>query len=393
MSDYQFNDKSFQKFQKNFNSNAKNYQDFANNLCEKAKSILSNDEHSKRLFDISNKFELYFFQDHILNWNEIENILAFHIISDYSNFAIFKEEKAYSNLEDLNSFCFFLTLKYQFLTMKCENHKIIDLLMSSFTENQSKRAFNCKSNMIASFFVKYLCKNPRDMDMHSFDLVAGDLMCQIDPENDQFNGKKIEWPLKFLQLLEKFMNSKVCYNYIRSVDLLERNRATKKYNLKKICSDEEYQEHCRILIYEHLRQKSYLYFGKSQKLARNIYNGSIIFNEKHNFSKHYNNLDGKNSQAYLMILCTHELLHLKRIIFAQGGVYQWGTPNMSPFNQNLKTFPNECYPEIGDSFELKVLGFEINEKITKDEKSCLRILNQALWNKKNGIKCVSREKK
>ena len=393
MKNYEFTSLNFGNFQDKFLLNTKKYEELADLLCEKAKTILNNQDQWKQIFDISEKFDVYYSKDHVLNWNELENILAYNIVSDYSKFAIYKEEKRYSNREGYESFFFFLTLKYQFLVMKIKKIKIIDHLMSKFIQNQSEREQNCKSNLVSSFLVKYLSKNPKEMEFHIFDQVTGDLLYLINPEKDEINGTKIEWPLKFLQLLEKFMNSQVCFNYIQCVDLLERNHVTKKYSLKNICSAEDYKEHCRILIYEYLQKKSYIYVGNREIIARNIYNGAIIFNENHQFQKYYSCLEMITSQAYLLMLCTHELLHLKRILFAQGGVYQWGTPNISPFNHNLKNFPNEGYPEIGDSFELEVVGFYINQNMTKNVEDCERILNSVLWNEKNGIKRVSPDNK
>jgi len=324
---------------------------------------------------ITNNYDnLYFKIEHAINFEELENILAYTIVSDYSQIKLCME-----NIP--NNYFSLISLKYQFLLFKIEGKHIIDRLLEKFQINE-KLENNCISNLIVDTLVKYLGVSPKNLTNLVFTRNIVNLIDLIKPKNDQSNGKKIEWPADFLDLVETFMKSARCKTYIASVDSIIKGENS-EFHIGKNLSDLDLNNHIHQLVYEFLKKKSFIYHGSYHQIAKNIFNGGIVFNENHNIKQRLKEINqNKCIKAYLLILCVHELLHLKRILFNHNQTYKWPTPNISPFKENLRNDGNEKFPEIGTSFEVIVFGFCVAESMINNEKLCNLILNEKFWNDK-----------
>ena len=319
---------------------------------------------------ISDKYETSYFQiDHILTFSELLNILAFTITHDYASLITFKDQTyKYFSL---------LSLKYQFLFIKVNGIPLIDHLLSKFKKFENNHE-NCLSNLIATTLIKYLGENPVNLTSLAFIRHLTNLIYLIHPEKP-LNGKKIDWPPYFLDLVEKFMTSETCKKYISCIDLIQK-KPTSDFFIDLKIDEQELKNHIHLLVHENLKNLTFIFHGSEYRIATNLYNGVIAFNQSKNFTKYFDGMkNNKCYLAYLIIIVVHELLHLKRILFNGEKHYKWSTPNISPFKENMKNDKNEQWAEIGLSFELSVLGFVVNEATTENKELCETILNEELW--------------
>ena len=323
----------------------------------------------KSLDVIINEYETIFFNiNHIITNVDLKKILINTIVYNYSLPEINKELG--------HKYYWSMALKYQFLLMKIDHKTILTQLLEKFEKNFGIDN-NCVSNLIAEALVQYLAENPEELNRIKFSPHVVNILSLINPIYNDVNGKKIEWPTKFLDKVTKFMKSNICFSYIRSVDSIV-NFKKNCFSINKLTSKNELGKHIDTLVYEYLKKKSYLYNGYSKELAKNIYNGVIVFNSANNFKK-YMIFENKSNLAYLIILCVHELLHLKRILFNLDQKYTWRTPNLSPFREDMKYDVKAKYPEIGWSFEFLTFGILVDCSVVENENVCEVILNEELW--------------
>lgn len=235
---------------------------------------------------ITQKYDsLYFNIEQRITFSELENILAYSFVYDYTKICVHDDlSYQYTSL---------VSLKYQFLLLKLEGKVIINQLFEKFHTNDRI------ANLITDTLVKYLGENPEKMTRQTFTRYIVNLIELIKPQNANLNGEKIEWPVEFLNLLERFMLSERCLSYITSVDSIIKDEKS-NFQIRELES-QKVSEHVHILVHQYLKNRCFIYYGSDHQIAKNILNGEIMFNEYHNIKRYLREIKEKHMYSSLFV--------------------------------------------------------------------------------------------